>query len=163
MRLLHGSNVEIVTPNLMKCQSKNDFGRGFYLTPQWQRAYLMAKRRASRDGGESVVTPFLYYPTKAQEHGVKVKEFKGFSAEWAKFIILNRTDESFSHDYDIVIGPVADAFVDKEIERHKQMYGPRYLDAEALLDFAEHVSQFGSKYVQYCFCTENALKVLTKE
>jgi hypothetical protein len=24
MRLLHGSNVEIVTPNLKKCQSKND-------------------------------------------------------------------------------------------------------------------------------------------
>ena len=45
MRLLHGSNVEIVTPNLKKCQSRNDFGRGFYLTPQWQRAYLMAKRQ----------------------------------------------------------------------------------------------------------------------
>ena len=158
MRLLHGSNVEIVTPILKKCQSKNDFGRGFYLTPQWQRAYLMAKRRASRDGGEPVVTPFLFYPTKAQEHGVKVKEFKGFSAEWSKFVILNRTDETFSHDYDIVIGPV-----DKEIERHKQKYGVHYLDTEALLDFAEHVSQFGNKYVQYCFCTKEALKVLTKE
>lgn len=55
MRLLHGSNVEIVTPNLKKCQSRNDFGRGFYLTPQWQRAYLMAKRRASRDGGSKYV------------------------------------------------------------------------------------------------------------
>ena len=97
MRLLHGSNVEIVTPNLKKCHSKNDFGCGFYLTPQWQRAYLMAKRRASRDGGEPVVTPFLFYPT------------------------------------------------------------------EALLDFAEHVSRFGSKYVQYCFCTKKALKELIKE
>lgn len=132
MRLLHGSNVEIVTPNLKRCQSKNDFGRGFYLTPQWQRAYLMAKRRASRDGGEPVVT-------------------------------LNRSDETFTHNYDIVIGPVADAFVDKEIERHKQKYGARYLDTEALLDFAEHVSQFGNKYVQYCFCTKEALKELIKE
>jgi hypothetical protein len=33
MILLHGSNVEIVTPNLKKCQSRNDFGCGFYLTP----------------------------------------------------------------------------------------------------------------------------------
>lgn len=47
MRLLHGSNVEIVYPDLKMCQSMNDFGRGFYLTPQWQRAYLMAKRRHS--------------------------------------------------------------------------------------------------------------------
>lgn len=112
MRLLHGSNVEIILPNLKKCQSMNDFGRGFYLTRQWQRAYLMAKRRAGRDGGEPVVNPFLYYPTVAQEHGLKVKVFKGFSAEWSKFIILNRSDETFSHDYDVVIGPVADAFVE---------------------------------------------------
>ena len=128
MRLLHGSNVEIVKPDLKKCLSRNDFGRGFYMTPQWQRAYLMAKRRASRDGGAPV-----------------------------------RSDEAFTHDYDVVIGPVADAFVDKEIERHKQRYGAHYLDTEALLDFAEHVSQFGNKYVQYCFCTKEALKELIKE
>ena len=139
MRLLHGSNVEIVHPDLKMCQSMNDYGRGFYLTPQWQRAYLMAK------------------------HGLKVKEFKGFSAEWSKFIILNRSDETFSHDYDVVIGPVADAFVDREIERHRQKYGIHYLDTEALLDFAEHVSQFGDKYTQFCFCTERALKELIKE
>mgnify|MGYP002620958258 FL=1 len=163
MRLLHGSNVEIVKPDLAMCQSMNDFGRGFYMTPQWQRAYLMAKRRAGRDGGWSVVNPFLYYPTSAQEHGLKVKEFNGFSAEWSKFIIQNRSDEQFIHDYDVVIGPVADAFVDREIERHKRKYGPRYLDTEALLDFAEHVSQFGNKYVQYCFCTERAIKELIKE
>ena len=163
MRLLHGSNVEIAKPDLAMCQSMNDFGRGFYLTPQWQRPYLMAKRRAGRDGGWPVVNSFLYYPTSAQEHGLKVKEFKGFSAEWSKFIILNRSDERFTHDYDVVIGPVADAFVDREIERHKRKYGPRYLDTEALLDFAEHVSQFGNKYVQYCFCTERAIKELIKE
>ena len=161
MRLLHGSNVEIVQPNLEICQSMNDFGRGFYMTPQWQRAYLMAKRRAGRDGGEPVVNQFLYHPVN--KRGLKVKEFKGFSAEWSKFIIQNRSDKNFSHDYDVVIGPVADAFVDKEIERHKQKYGIHYLDTEALLDFAEHVSQFGSKYTQYCFCTERALKKLIKK
>ncbi len=163
MRLLHGSNIEIDEPNLMMCQSKNDFGRGFYLTPQWQRAYLMAKRRASRDGGEIIVSPFLYYPPKALEHGLKIKEFKGVSAEWSKFIIQNRSDETFSHCYDIVIGQVADAFVDREIERHKQKYGLHFLETEPLLEFAEHISQYRNKYTQYCFCTEKALKELIKE
>ncbi len=37
------------------------------------------------------------------------------------------------------------------------------LDTEALLDFAERISQFGSKYTQYCFCTKEALKELIKE
>lgn len=58
---------------------------------------------------------------------------------------------------------MADAFVDKEIERHKQKYGSHYLETAALLDFAEHVSQFGIKYKQYCFCTEKAIKELIKE
>lgn len=62
MRLLHGSNVEIKVPDLNECQSMNDFGRGFYLTPQWQRAYMMAKRKAARDGGNTVVNPFMFYP-----------------------------------------------------------------------------------------------------
>ena len=77
--------------------------------------------------------------------------------------LLKSMDGTFSHDYDVVIGPVADAFVDKEIERHKQKYGIHYLDTEALLDFADQVSQFGGKYTQYCFCTERALKELIKE
>ena len=81
MRLLHGSNVEIEHPVLAVCQSMNDFGRGFYLTPQWQRAYLMAKRRAGRDGGNPIVNPFLFYPTKAQANGLNIKEFKGV-LEW---------------------------------------------------------------------------------
>ena len=35
MRLLHGSYTEILTPDLSKCKGKNDFGKGFYLTPNW--------------------------------------------------------------------------------------------------------------------------------
>ena len=47
MRLLHGSNVEVRKPDLKECHSKNDFGRGFYLTPSWNRAWEMGKRRVS--------------------------------------------------------------------------------------------------------------------
>lgn len=163
MRLLHGSNTEIVKPDLAMCQSRNDFGRGFYLTPQWQRAYLMAKRRAGRDGGQPVINPFLFYERAAIKHGLNIKRFKGFSAEWTKFIIFNRTAPNFRHDYDIVIGPVADAFVDKEIERHCIRYGIRYLETEALLDLAERISQFGESYEQYCFTTERSILELIRE
>ena len=38
MRLLHGSNVAVKNPDLKWCQSKNDFGRGFYLTPSSEAA-----------------------------------------------------------------------------------------------------------------------------
>ena len=163
MRLLHGSNIEIRQPDLRMCKSNNDFGRGFYLTPQWQRAFLMAKRRAGRDGGNPVVNAFLFNEIKALKAGLKIKRFKGFSSEWARFVIYNRTDRNFSHDYDIVIGPVADTFVDKEIERHRLKYGTGYLETEALLDFAEHVSQFGDDYEQYCFTTGESISKLIRE
>lgn len=48
MKLLHGSNVEIEHPLLEKCQSNNDFGQGFYMTPSWQRAWEMGRRRVNR-------------------------------------------------------------------------------------------------------------------
>jgi len=41
MKLLHGSNTVIVHPDINKCQSKNDFGKGFYMTTSWNRAWEM--------------------------------------------------------------------------------------------------------------------------
>ena len=92
---------------------------------------------------------------------VPLQNVEGLSARG--FIIFNRTAPDFRHDYDIVIGPVADAFVDKEIERHCIRYGIRYLETEALLDLAERISQFGESYEQYCFTTERSILELIRE
>ena len=32
LKLYHGSNLEIITIDMMKCRPHKDFGRGFYLT-----------------------------------------------------------------------------------------------------------------------------------
>ena len=105
MRLLHGSNVEVRKPDLSLCHSKNDFGRGFYLTPNWNRAWEMGKRRKNiQQKGEITVSAFNY----------------------------------------------------------KREFPNNYLEDEPLKVFIERVSQFGSSYVQYCFCTDNALNELKK-
>lgn len=44
MKLLHGTNEIIRHPDISKCKSKNDFGKGFYLTPSWNRAWEMGRR-----------------------------------------------------------------------------------------------------------------------
>ena len=109
MRLLHGSNVEVKKPDLKECHSKNDFGRGFYLTPSWNRAWEMGKRRVSiQQKGEITVNAFNFNLKKAKEAGLNVASYTGFSVEWARFVIRNRDEEFFHHNYDIVIGPVAD-------------------------------------------------------
>ncbi|MCC8120089.1 MAG: DUF3990 domain-containing protein [Bacteroidales bacterium] len=63
MRLLHGSNVEINEINLTKCHGHNDFGKGFYLTPSWQRAWEMGNRAKNKRGGNVWVTVFIFNPS----------------------------------------------------------------------------------------------------
>ena len=161
MKLLHGSNVEIKKPDLKWCNSKNDFGKGFYLTPNWNRAWEMGKRRKNiKHAGEITVNPFSFNLKKALADGLNVALFPNFCAEWARFVIRNRDEAFFTHGYDIVIGPVADAILDQEIYRYKREYPNTYLDDNNLEIFIQRISQFGSSYMQYCFCTEKAIKEL---
>ena len=39
---------------------------------------------------------------------LRVKVFESADEEWVDFVLANRMIENYSHDYDIVIGPVAD-------------------------------------------------------
>lgn len=76
MRLLHGNNTEILTPDLSKCKGKNDFGKGFYLTPNWKRAWQMGKRSTFLHGGKITVNAFLFYPKIGEKKDFKLKSFK---------------------------------------------------------------------------------------
>nr|WP_298560986.1 DUF3990 domain-containing protein [uncultured Prevotella sp.] len=163
MKLLHGSYIEINKPDLSKCKSHNDFGKGFYLTPNWKRAWQMGKRSSALHQGCIVVNSFLFYPKLCEQKGLKIKTFEGFTAEWAKFILLNRTSPVFKHNYDIVIGPVADAFVEQEIAKYKAAFKANYMEEDSLKEFASRISQFGNEYIQYCFCTQRAIDELIKE
>lgn len=164
MRLLHGSYLDIEVPSLDFCRSNNDFGRGFYLTTDWQRAYGMAKRSCALHGIQvPVVNQFLFYEKRAAGNGCLIKKFQGFTVEWGKFILLNRENAVYSHDYDIVIGPVADDIVQRRIDEHKRRFGPDYLHDDAIIELIQNISQFGYKYIQYCFCTDKALRQLIKD
>ena len=69
----------------------------------------------------------------------------------------------FKHNYDIVIGPVADAFVEQEIAKYKAAFKANYMEEDSLKEFASRISQFGNEYIQYCFCTQRAIDELIKE
>ncbi|MDE5794896.1 MAG: DUF3990 domain-containing protein [Muribaculaceae bacterium] len=67
------------------------------------------------------------------------------------------------HRYDIVIGPVADSRVDPVIEDYKKEFGSSYQTHENLKILAARLKYPGPKYIQYCFCTEKALKLLIRD
>lgn len=163
MKLLHGTNGLILKPDINKCKSKNDFGKGFYLTPSWNRAWEMGRRRVDFYGGEITVNAYDFNLKAAMSSGLKVLKFEDFTIDWARFVIQNREVPFFSHSYDIVIGPVADAILDSVLFLHKNEFGPkRYLEDGPLEQFIGKVSQFGSSYTQYCFCTQKAIETLKK-
>ncbi len=92
-----------------KCHPFKDFGCGFYLTDNIQHAGNMAYRRSMRAGGEECVTEFEF-DFEGALRDLKVLIFDKPTEEWAKFVMMNRNEKIShpAHDYDLVIGPIAD-------------------------------------------------------
>lgn len=156
MILYHGSNVAIESVDLSKCRPYKDFGKGFYLTDIRRQAERMAARTAKMFRGEPALTSFEFDLDSAIERGLKIKIFNAPDEEWARFVMANRDINVVqpSHDFDIVIGPVAD----DTIARLLRMYTENFISEEQLvreLTFSEVTSQ-------YFFHTEAAIAMLKK-
>lgn len=156
MILYHGSNMAIDRIDLGKCRPYKDFGKGFYLTDIRHQAERMAARAVKMFKGVPTLTTFEFDLEKAVTIGLKVKIFNAPDEEWARFVMSNR-DINVSqpcHDYDIVIGPVAD----DTIARLLRMFTENFISEEQLvkeLTFSQVTSQ-------YFFHTEAAIKMLKK-
>lgn len=121
MILYHGSNIIIENIDLSRCNPNKDFGKGFYLTTVLSQAEDMAMRRVRMSGqGEPTVTKFEFNEEFLNGESLKVKIFPKVSVEWAQFVLANRDIErkGFTHDYDIVVGPVADDTVAFQLRRY---------------------------------------------
>lgn len=79
------------------------------------------------------------------------------------FVLKNREKDyvhAFKHDYDIVIGPVADSRVDAILIEYKKNLGKDYDKPSNLANLAKQLKYPGAEYIQYCFCTEKGIKQL---
>ena len=166
MRLYHGSYCVIESIDLSLTRRNKDFGAGFYLTPMYGRAVTMAFRSVALNGRGSAEVNAYIFNKSACPKDIRIKEFKTNDWEWARFVMMNR-DKSlmppYAHDYDIVIGPVADSSVDPVIEAYKIEFGHEYLTPDNLKILAGRLKYSGDRYIQYCFCTDRALKQLIKD
>lgn len=154
MKLYHGSNQPIERINLSRGGRFKDFGQGFYTTHLRQQAILWSERIADRFGGTPTVTEFEFDMESALADGLAVKIFKEPDREWALFIMANRrqSGEPFIHNYDIVIGPVAD-------DRMARLFG--LYDMEIIdLDAVVAGLIYKDLNSQYFFATERSLNYL---
>jgi hypothetical protein len=109
MKLYHGSNTEIVTVSLEKCEPFKDFGKGFYTTNINRHASERAISVVETRQGKPVVTVFEFDPAVLTDGKLSVKRFSEPSPEWVEFVMhcRDRNLPQPPHLYDIVEGPVA--------------------------------------------------------
>lgn len=158
MKLYHGSNVSIEVIDLKRGRKGKDFGQGFYLSADSSQAQMMAERTVDREEtGKAILTTYEFDDSiLSNPSDMKVLVFDGYSKEWAEFIMMNRrnkTDEQ-AHDYDIVLGPIADDKVGLQITRYQLQYIP-------MEELIRQLS-FIRPTFQYFFGTERAIHLLHK-
>lgn len=156
MRLYHGTNTEFSEIQLSKCRPNKDFGRGFYLTTLRTQAQEQAIRRSEFEGwGTPIVQEYFFDEKCLEDLDLKVKIFERVDREWAEFILMNRKARGkHLHDYDIVIGPVADDGVVYQLNL--------YMQRLITLDVLVNELAYRKLNNQYFFGTEKAIRLLKR-
>lgn len=154
MILHHGTNIDFGEVRLDKCSLYKDFGKGFYLTPSKQRAKLRAMDKVDKEH-TGVPTIISYDFNEAELEKLKVLRFDRCTEQWLDFILRNRNRKTYKpHDYDVVIGPVADDGVINSIS----LFESKVISRSELLKRIK-----GKKgYIQYSFCTQKAIDKLQR-
>ena len=109
MILYHGSNVVVDNPKIIKANRTLDFGHGFYVTTSKEQACKWASIKKAREQSENaILNIYEINDNKLNDEALNVLRFTEASEEWLNFVIENRLNIKYKHDFDIVQGPVAD-------------------------------------------------------
>ena len=103
--LYHGSNTEVMFPEIRKTKYTKDFSWGFYCTNNYEQAYKWADRKSKK----GIVNVYSYI----SKDELKVLKFDKMTDEWLDFI--GKCRAGYVHDYDIVEGPMADDTISRKV------------------------------------------------
>ena len=157
MRLYHGGSVAVPHPQPVSPERNRplDFGSGFYTTTSLEQARRWIGIRRGQDAsfGKGVISEFEVDDAALDGSGLKIKRFSSSDlGPWFDFVMANRHVRGFAHDYDVVIGPVANDKVFTTLT----LYETGVLDKmQAILQLKTYVL-----WDQYLFHTEASLKYL---
>lgn len=156
MKLYHGTNREFDKIDLLKSKPNKDFGRGFYLSADYEQALNMAQVKVEQLETGSPVVMTYEIDDDAWEN-LRVLRFENYSEEWAKFILLNRNNPTSlpAHEYDMVIGAIANDRVGVQLWKYEN----RSIDLPTLVRNLQYMK---GVTIQYFFGTERAIKLLKR-
>jgi hypothetical protein len=156
MELYHGGKAPVDQPRIIIPSDfrTTDFGSGFYTTTQYEQVkkwVLIKRSRGQTEGG--FVSVFEAPDDLLHNPQLKRLVFHSADKSWLEFVLNNRTHSNFTHDFDLVAGPVA----------NDQVYAALSLFEEGLLDFDETIRRLKTYQLidQILFHTKKALYELT--
>lgn len=104
LMLYHGTNCLFDQIDLAASRDNRDFGRGFYTTTIPSQAESWAQSMKARHRGDKA---YVYEFELTVDDDLALREFEGLTIEWLDFIKENRSLGGIQHNFDIVVGPVA--------------------------------------------------------
>ena len=110
INVYHGSLGVVTQPEIREPNRRLDYGTGFYTTTAyWQAERWVQRRMRESKIAKGYVNVYDFNDTALIQ--LKSLIFEKPTEEWVDFVMQNRTLPDFSHNYDIVYGPVANDHV----------------------------------------------------
>lgn len=151
MILFHGSLQIVREPRILVPTRTLDYGSGFYTTTSEQQAREWVLRTLS-NSDIGYINVYVFDEQKAL--ALDRLSFDNPPGEdWVDFVHANRTQRGFTHNHDLVYGPVA----------NDRVYAAFALYEQGLLSKQELIAELKTYKLidQMLFHTEKALQTLT--
>ena len=115
MTIYHGSYVPIEEPILQMCRSRKDFGKGFYLTTDYEQAKRFTAASINKAIAEGRIDSnhnmgYISAYELGSVSDINCFEFKAADEEWLRCVVNHRKeteDISRWEKYDIIAGKIA--------------------------------------------------------
>ena len=151
MNIYHGSIEIVASPEIRIPNRSLDYGAGFYATTSYQQAEDWARRRLNRQTQKAFVN--IYELNEEVLSTFNILKFNEPTDEWLELVMQNRTRVGFTHDYDVVYGPVA----------NDKVYAAFALYEGGLIDKQMLIAELKTYTLvdQYLFHTEKSLQAIS--
>ena len=152
-RLYHGTNRCFDEFDFKKAKKFKDFGKGYYLTSNFNQALRWAQRKASHNAKAYI---YSYKVAYADAENLRILELLKYDKIWLDFISRNRLYGEDT-DYDIIYDRMADSQY-TDISELLQAYVQRKKTADEIIERIKWKEENATD--QYCFKNKEALQLL---
>jgi len=151
--LYHGGLIVVDKPKIIQSNRTLDFGEGFYTTSNKKQAIQWIKIRLfGQNVKQGVLNSYNFDENISASANLKILHFRQPDEAWIDFVVENRLNKKHKHNFDIVIGPVAN----DRVYTCFNAFENGFMDKQTLINELKVYRLID----QYLFHTEEALQYL---